>query len=125
MYLRNAQNELSGNQFRRLCQREFINYLRVREWQDLFQQLRQLAKPLGIRITPGLADPVGLHEPIHISLLAGLLTHIGVYDERKREYQGARNTRFSVFPGSALSRRITVDHGRRAGGDSRLVGIAA
>ncbi|MFC0582568.1 ATP-dependent RNA helicase HrpA [Micrococcoides hystricis] len=104
-YLRTTQNELSGNQFRRRCQREFINYLRVREWQDLFQQLRQLAKPLGIKITPGPADPVGLHEPIHISLLSGLLTNLGVYDERRREYQGARNTRFSVFPGSALFKK--------------------
>ena len=105
LYLRKQQHELSGNQFRRLCRREFINYLRVREWQDLFQQLRQLAKPLGIKITPGPADPVGHHDAIHMSLLAGLLTNIGVYDERRREYQGTRNTRFSVFPGSALFKK--------------------
>ncbi|QCU78435.1 ATP-dependent RNA helicase HrpA [Citricoccus sp. SGAir0253] len=104
-YLRTQQKELSGNQFRRLCRAEHINYLRVREWQDLVQQLRQLAKPLGISVSPGPVDPVGQHEPVHRSLLAGLLSHIGSWDERKREYAGARNTRFAVFPGSALFRK--------------------
>lgn len=104
-HLRERQKELSGNQFRRMCRTEYINYLRVREWQDLVQQLRQLAKPLGISVSPGPVDPVGQHEPVHRSLLSGLLSHIGSWDERKREYAGARNTRFAVFPGSALFRK--------------------
>src|SRR4029453_11910324 len=49
-YVQEKQRELSSTQFRRLCRNEFINYLRVGEWQDLFNQLRQLAKPLGISI---------------------------------------------------------------------------
>ncbi|WP_313817022.1 ATP-dependent RNA helicase HrpA [Citricoccus sp.] len=104
-YLREQQKELSGNQFRRMCRTEYINYLRVREWQDLVQQLRQLAKPLGISVSAGPVDPVGQHEPVHRSLLTGLLSHIGAWDERKRDYQGARNTRFAVFPGSALFKK--------------------
>ena len=36
---------------RRLCRTEFLNYLRVREWQDIFSQLRQVTRTLGI--TPG------------------------------------------------------------------------
>ncbi|RJT82164.1 ATP-dependent RNA helicase HrpA [Arthrobacter cheniae] len=104
-YLEEKQDELSSTQFRKMCRAEFINYLRVREWQDLFQQLRQLAKPLGITLPAGPVDPVGLHEQIHISLLAGLLGNIGLYDQRKREYSGARGTRFAVFPGSALFKK--------------------
>src|SRR6476620_6083560 len=102
-YLHENQQELSSTQFRRLCRNEFINYLRVREWQDLFAQLRQLARPLGISLdNKRLTDPVGHHDGIHISLLSGLLSHIGILDERKREYAGARCSRFAIFPGSAL-----------------------
>jgi ATP-dependent helicase HrpA len=105
-YLQEQQRELSSSAFRRLCKAEFINYLRVREWQELYAQLRQLARPLGI--SPGQdreTDPVGKHDAVHQSLLAGLLSHIGLLDERKREYVGARGTRFAVFPGSALFRK--------------------
>lgn len=104
-YLQDKQKELSSTAFRRLCKAEFINYLRVREWQDLFAQLRQLAKPLDITLAPGDVDPVGLHLPVHQSLLAGMLSHIGLYDERKREYSGARGSRFAIFPGSALFKK--------------------
>ncbi len=105
-YLQEKQQELSSTAFRRLCRNEFINYLRVREWQDLFAQLRQLARPLGISLDNArLTDPVGHHEGIHISLLSGLLSHIGILDERKREYAGARGSRFAIFPGSALFKK--------------------
>ena len=105
-YLQEKQQELSSSAFRRLCRAEFINYLRVREWQDLFAQLRQLARPLGISLdNKRLAEPVGNHDGVHISLLSGLLSHIGILDERKREYAGARGTRFAIFPGSALFKK--------------------
>ncbi|WP_426978622.1 ATP-dependent RNA helicase HrpA [Pseudarthrobacter sp. O4] len=105
-YIQEKQQELSSTAFRRLCRNEFINYLRVREWQDLFAQLRQLARPLGISLdNKRLADPVGNHESIHISMLSGLLSHIGILDERKREYTGARGSRFAIFPGSALFKK--------------------
>lgn len=105
-YLQEKQQELSSSAFRRLCRAEFINYLRVREWQDLFTQLRQLARPLGISLdNKRLTDPVGNHEGVHISLLSGLLSHIGILDERKREYAGARGSRFAIFPGSALFKK--------------------
>lgn len=105
-YLQEQQRELSSSAFRRLCKAEYINYLRVREWQELFQQLRQLARPLGISLGQGRdTDPVGNHDAVHQSLLAGLLSHIGLLDERKRDYLGARGTRFAIFPGSALFKK--------------------
>ncbi|MDR7293744.1 ATP-dependent helicase HrpA [Pseudoglutamicibacter albus] len=104
-YVQEQQRELSSSAFRRLCRAEFINFLRVREWQDLFEQLRKLVKPLRISVPNRDVDPVGKHDAIHMSLLSGLLSHIGSWDERKREYAGARGTRFSIFPGSALAKR--------------------
>ncbi|AEH10822.1 MULTISPECIES: ATP-dependent RNA helicase HrpA [Protofrankia] len=100
-YLREQQEQLSGNQFRRLCRADFLNYLRVREWQDVHGQLRQIVKSLGIPVGSTPADP----QNIHLALLAGLLSHIGVRDADKQEYQGARGSRFAVFPGSALFRK--------------------
>ncbi|MBM7849038.1 ATP-dependent helicase HrpA [Arthrobacter roseus] len=104
-YLQQQQKDLSSTQFRKMCRTDFLNYLRIREWQDLFAQLRQIAKPMGITLEPGPVDPVGRDQAVHTSLLAGLLSHIGLYDQRKREYAGARGTRFAIFPGSSLFKK--------------------
>jgi ATP-dependent helicase HrpA len=100
-YLREQQRALSSNQFRRLCKNEFLHYLRVREWQDLYGQLRQVAKDLGLTLNTTPADP----QKVHASLLAGLLSHIGLRDPETRDYIGARGARFGVFPGSALFKK--------------------
>ncbi|MGG7508738.1 ATP-dependent RNA helicase HrpA [Plantibacter sp. YIM 135249] len=115
-YLEEKQDELSSSAFRRLCKAEFLNYLRVREWHDVYRQLRQLAKPLGLSIDDPKIDPDGIHK----SMLAGLLSHIGLKDQtipqpvkgrpttpagKKGDYIGARQTRFVIFPGSALAKK--------------------
>jgi ATP-dependent helicase HrpA len=100
-YLREQQRELSGSAFRRLCKAEYLHYLRIREWQDLAGQLRQAAKAAGVTINHEPAEP----RDVHVALLSGLLSHVGLRDAASREYQGARGARFAIFPGSALSRR--------------------
>ncbi len=100
-YVKEQQRELSSSAFRRMCRTEFLNYLRIREWQDLDSQLRQVAKQLGLTLNTSPAAA----EEIHQALLAGLLSHLGMRDEDKRDYQGARGTRFSIFPGSALFKK--------------------
>ncbi|MGW5722935.1 ATP-dependent RNA helicase HrpA [Amycolatopsis sp. NPDC003865] len=102
-YVAEQQKALSGNQFRRMCRTEYLNYLRLREWQDIFSQLRQLAKPLGISLNTNTTpvDP----QRVHTSLIAGLLSHIGLKDPAKGDYLGARGARFGVFPGSALFKK--------------------
>jgi ATP-dependent helicase HrpA len=100
-YLHERQAELSSSQFRRLCRAEFLNYLRVREWQDLHGQLRAVARDLGIKLSRTAADP----DRVHTALLAGLLSHIGLKQGETRDYLGARGTRFAIFPGSALARK--------------------
>jgi ATP-dependent helicase HrpA len=105
-FLREQQKSLSSNQFRRLCRTDFLNYLRVREWQDLVGQLRQITKSLGVVSASDPADPAA-PERIHQSLLAGLLSHIGLRDPEsaRGEYIGARNAKFAIFPGSVLFKR--------------------
>ena len=108
-YLREQQRELSGSAFRRMCKREHLNYLRVREWQDFESQLRQVCREMKIDLGRPSGEPDD--DAIHQSLLAGLLSHIGALEERDRpvrgvrgprEYLGARNSRFAIFPGSGL-----------------------
>jgi ATP-dependent helicase HrpA len=100
-HLREQQRQLSSNQFRKLCRAEFLNYLRVREWQDIFSQVRQIAGGLGIHPNTEPADP----DAVHQALLSGLLSQVGLRDEEKREYLGAHNARFAINPGSALFKK--------------------
>jgi ATP-dependent helicase HrpA len=100
-YVREQQRELSSSKFRRMCRREFLNYLRIREWQDLDSQLRRVAKELGFTLNRTAAAA----EPIHRALLAGLLSHIGQRDPERRDYLGARGGRFAIFPGSSLFKK--------------------
>ncbi|MEZ5114922.1 MAG: ATP-dependent RNA helicase HrpA [Candidatus Nanopelagicales bacterium] len=100
-YLREQQKALSSNAFRRMCRSEFLHYLRVREWQDLVGQLRQVVAELGMTLNSTPAEP----DAVHRALLPGLLSHVGLRDERTRDYLGARGARFAVWPGSALAKK--------------------
>ncbi|WP_405095329.1 ATP-dependent RNA helicase HrpA [Micromonospora sp. NBC_01412] len=123
-YLREQQRELSSSAFRRMCKAEYLNYLRVREWQDIVSQLRQVlrtpdqggggrdgrgAKEAGAdggRRGPAADLPEEIDTPkVHQSLLAGLLSHVGLKDPQKHEYLGARGAKFALFPGSALFKK--------------------
>ena len=99
-HLRTKQKEMGSSAFRRMCREEHLNYLRVREWQDFESQLRQVAKQVGLK--PGSPADVPDADGIHQALLSGLLSHIGLRDSERRDYLGARGTRFAVFPGSGL-----------------------
>lgn len=100
-HLRARQRELSGNQFRRLCRDEFLNYLRVREWEDLFSQLRQVTSQLGIRLNTTPAHP----DHVHQALLSGLLSQIGMREGESKEFRGPRNAKFVIGRGSAQAKR--------------------
>ncbi|WP_181805813.1 ATP-dependent RNA helicase HrpA [Streptomyces shenzhenensis] len=103
-YVREQQRERGSSSFRRMCKQEFLNFLRIREWQDIYLQLRTVAKQMGIHLNE--EDAPG--DRVHVSLLAGLLSHVGMKDVKegaKNEYLGARNAKFALFPGSALFRK--------------------
>jgi ATP-dependent helicase HrpA len=114
-YLRDRRKVLSGNAFRRLCRDEYLNALRVREWQDLHTQLRQICDELDLARNTEAA-PADL---IHTAILSGLLSHVGLLDTRNdrtdlparkrarlgpREYRGARGAAWAIAPGSAIAR---------------------
>jgi ATP-dependent helicase HrpA len=102
-YVRKQQRELSSSAFRRMCRAEYLNYLRIREWQELESQLRQVAKQLELTVGPPADEPDG--DAVHRALLSGLLSHVGLRDPERRDYLGARNARFAIFPGSGLFRK--------------------
>ncbi|MBF6176759.1 ATP-dependent RNA helicase HrpA [Nocardia blacklockiae] len=111
-YLRAQRKALSSNQFRRKCRDEFLHYLRIREWQDLHGQLRTITKGLGwhsdgsIAPMPDETDALPWDATaVHQSLLAGMLSHIGVREAETREFLGARNAKFMIFPGSTLAKK--------------------
>ncbi|MEV5849209.1 ATP-dependent RNA helicase HrpA [Streptomyces sp. NPDC051985] len=103
-YVREQQKERGSSSFRRMCKQEYLNFLRIREWQDIYTQLRTVAKQMGIHLNE--EDAPG--DRVHVSLLAGLLSHIGMKDVKdgaKNEYLGARSAKFAIFPGSALFKK--------------------
>ena len=100
-YLETEQRALGSSQFRRMCKTEHINHVRVREWQDLVRQLREVARELGLRRNDQPADG----ERIHRALLAGMLSHVGMYDRTTRDHVGARQAHFTIAPGSVMHRR--------------------
>ncbi len=123
-YVSDQQKDLTQNQFRKLCQREYLSYVRLREWQDIFSQLKLTLKEQKIPLTrvdyhfaiediqakqTNQQDDKTATLPsslvlVHQALLAGLLSHLGQQDEN-REYKGARGSKFFIFPGSALARK--------------------
>jgi len=100
-HIRAEQEARTSSGFRRMCKQEHLSYLRVREWQDIQGQLRQVMRTL--KITPN--DEPGQPDQIHRSLLAGLLSHIGVKDGERQELLGPRNARFAIAPGSVLFKK--------------------
>lgn len=109
-YLRAQRKALSGNGFRRMCRAEYLNFIRIREWEDLHSQLKQICKDLGMGMT---RVPAPMSEVL-TSILSGLLSHVGLAEVNEqrpqrgrrqiREYLGARGARFAIQPGSALQR---------------------
>ncbi|MGW0967733.1 ATP-dependent RNA helicase HrpA [Streptomyces sp. NPDC002516] len=111
-YIREQQRERGSSAFRRMCKQEYLNFLRIREWQDIYSQLRTVAQQMGIHLNEEDAP----EQSVHVSLLAGLLSHIGMKDVKetggesgrstgRNEYLGARGAKFAIFPGSALFKK--------------------
>jgi ATP-dependent helicase HrpA len=119
-HVRTQRRELSGNRFRKQCAAEYLNFLRIREWQDLAAQLRQLTEELGLtRNEPAQEFTKDLADRVHQALLTGLLSQLGLAHEPPKprpgapkpkrrpitEYDGSRGARFAIWPGSTLAKR--------------------
>ena len=147
-YLKDQQRDLSGSAFRRQVRSEYLNYLRIREWQDVVTQLRELAKPLGIVMnaprneTAAEDDPLKLTwdgDRIHVAILAGLLSQIGMQEATEVAAPAAGKATAEQAPAQRVPRRPRravrdlpglgpgaeapgVGHGRRARRDQSPVG---
>lgn len=94
------RQEVSNSQLRKWCQKNFISYMRMREWRDMHRQLHILAKGLELKENQQAAS----YDAIHKALLTGLLAQVGQLKE-KREYQGARQKLFYIGQGTPLARK--------------------
>ena len=133
-YYHDKNGELSQSQLRKLCSREFLSYMRLREWNETYRQLRmslketvfagnkpkiqalkkaaivqarsQKKKKQHSKDSSPIDDDKYLasYNAIHQSLLTGLLSNIG-FKEENNEFQGVNNRKFYVFPGSALYKK--------------------
>jgi ATP-dependent helicase HrpA len=97
-YLREQRRSRSGNQFRKMCRRQFLNWQRVLEWFDLYQQLRDQAREERLALKGGHGD----YEQVHRAVLSGLLGLVGQKNPEHPGYTGPRNRGFHIFPGSGL-----------------------
>lgn len=102
-YYEEQRQSLSQSQLRKLCKKEFLSYLRMREWRDLHVQLTIACRQIGFKVSSALAEDEN-YEGIHKALLAGLLGQIAQQDEG-RLFNVARNRKAQIFPGSSQYRK--------------------
>ena len=99
-YIQEQSKHLSQNKFRKLCKKEFLSYMRIREWKDIVAQLKSGLSNLNIKISDEDAGYAAIHRP----LLSGLLSNIGLKSD-DGEFQGTRQKKFYIFPGSHLQKK--------------------
>ncbi len=98
-YYEQQRQALSQNQLRKLCKKEFLSFMRMREWRDIHYQLSLACRQLAIRVPRDIPEALP-YDQVHQSLLYGLLGYIGQLDENG-EYLGARGRKWQIFPGSS------------------------
>ncbi len=114
---RTAAKALTSNQIRGQCKLDYLNYLLLREWPDVYTQLHQSTREMGFKLN----DEPGSYHAVHSVILVGLLSYIGMKDQEKYEYHGACNARFNIFP-LAYLKAAEVGPVGRAGGNLQTVG---
>ncbi|MDQ3329274.1 MAG: ATP-dependent RNA helicase HrpA [Planctomycetota bacterium] len=130
-FIRGLKEDLSRGKLRRACQKNFLSYNRVREWEDIHRQLMQLAEQAGFdpRRNQGLLNALAeegqakesighvagiaaakrrettsaeAYGALHRALLAGLLSNVALKKDEKNEYAGSGGQTFFLWPGSGL-----------------------
>ena len=99
-FINEHKQKLSNQKFRKLCRENFLSYLRICEWLDVYSQLQDIVKELHFKPNQVAADT----SQIHKSLLTGFIDGIGL-KEQKTEYLGARGVKFFLHPGSTLFKK--------------------
>ena len=94
------KSDLSRSQLRRRCEKTYVSWNRMREWTDIFRQLRQLVEGSGMKLNQRKNDAGSIHR----ALLTGLLSSLAYLPEG-HEYSVAEGTRAFLWPGSVLARK--------------------
>ena len=98
--LQRQKSELTRNQFSRWCAKHYLSYIRIREWQDIYQQLKQQLRESKARFNRAQAED----DTIHRCIFTGIPSHIASFDGEK-QFQGTRNRQVAIFPGSDLAKQ--------------------
>ena len=96
-YIQEKRKHLSRAKFRKMCRQHFLSSTRIQEWIDIHKQLASTMHEMSYKEN---SDPAH-YDAVHYALLTGLLSHVGLRSD-ENHYLGARNSRFYIFPGSAL-----------------------
>lgn len=100
-YNEQVQHKGSQRKLVGLLRQNFLSPLRLREWHDVHTQLSAVVGEQGWRVNGAEAT----YEQLHLALLAGLLGNVGIKSEEAGHYQGAREVRFHIHPGSTLIKK--------------------
>ncbi|MFB4392225.1 MULTISPECIES: ATP-dependent RNA helicase HrpA [unclassified Pseudomonas] len=91
---------LTANPLRTWCRKNFLSYMRLREWRDAHRQLALICRDLQLAVNKDASD----YPRVHKAILSGLLSQIG-HKTEEGDYQSARQRRFWVHPSSGLGRK--------------------
>jgi ATP-dependent helicase HrpA len=100
-FWQDARKRLSRRQLHKLCREHFLSYHRMREWDEIHEQLVRILRDLQFKPN---AQPASADQ-IHRALLPGLLSKIGMWNPETRNYVGARQIRFVIHPSSGLAKK--------------------
>ncbi|MCD6048207.1 MAG: ATP-dependent helicase HrpA [Gammaproteobacteria bacterium] len=118
--LHEIQHHQSNKKLRQFCEENFLSYLKFREWQDMYHELRAACLPNRMQDhvaqqskKTSVASPAALNNsvrndneiiPLHQSILSGILSHVAMKDV-DGQYLATRNRYIKIFPGSALYKK--------------------
>ena len=100
-FWQDARKRLSRRQLQKLCRDNFLSYHRMREWDEIHEQIVRTLRDLHVRPN---AQPASADQ-IHRALVCGLLSRIGMWNREARNYVGARQIRFVIHPSSGLAKK--------------------
>ncbi|MDA0711627.1 MAG: ATP-dependent RNA helicase HrpA, partial [bacterium] len=97
-YHETMERLVTQSQMRRFCAQHFLSFNRMREWRDIYMQIRHTLREIGgFRFNQDQAD----YDSIHRSILSGLLSNVAQKKEGNA-YRAARGRDVTLFPGSGL-----------------------
>ena len=93
----NLKQQLSQNQLRKACHKNFLSFNRMREWLDIHRQLVQIVGSAGLKQQSRRDNSPAIHRALLAGFLSGLATKTD-----KHEYTVAGGAKARLWPGSGV-----------------------